>query len=418
MSVTGTSASAEWKAYWAVPIAGALGYATSVIHIYGLSPFIVPVSEEFGWSRTETTTGFSIAIAIQAFFGVVIGFLVDRYGPRLFGVVGVLLTCGAYALLSTATGSMTNWIALWVVMAAATLPVQATIWTSAVASRFEVSRGMAFAVTLCGASLAITLFPRMAIELIERFEWRNALVLQAGIWAAIAFPVIFLFFKGARDEKAVAAGAGAQAKVVEGMTFLEGLKSSIYLRLLVASLLFTFVILGWVVHFVPMMADLGVDLETAGWLASVLGIFSMIGRFGTGFLLDHMRSSLVGAGVFMLPVLSALVLMAAGSSFGGQVLAAALIGLTLGAEIDVIVYLTTRHFGLRSFGALYGGLLAALSIGTSVGPLAAAGIYDEYGSYGPFLWVTIALMVLSAVALASLPQAAYGNTRDVATSFS
>lgn len=411
MSVTGTTATAEWKAYWAVPIAGALGYATSVIHIYGLSPFIVPVSEEFGWSRTETTTGFSIAIAIQAFFGVVIGFLVDRFGPRLFGIIGVLLTCGAYALLSTATGSMGNWIALWVVMAAATLPVQATIWTSAVASRFEVSRGMAFAVTLCGASLAIVLFPRLAIELIERFDWRTALVAQAGIWAAIAFPIIFFFFKGARDDKQAQADPAAQAKVVEGMSFLEGLKSSIYIRLLVASLLFTFVILGWVVHFVPMMTDIGVGLETAGWLASVLGIFSMIGRFGTGFLLDRMRSSLVGAGVFMLPVLSAVVLMLAGGSFGGQLLAAALIGLTLGAEVDVIVYLTTRHFGLKSFGALYGGLLAALSVGTSVGPLAAAGIYDEFGSYGPFMWVTVALMILSAAALVTLPKPAFGTPK-------
>ncbi len=45
--------------------------------------------------------------------------------------------------------------------------------------------------------------------------------------------------------------------------------------------------------------------------------------------------------------------------------AARLIGLTQGAEVDVIVYLTTRYFGLASFGALYGGILTALSIGTA-----------------------------------------------------
>ena len=46
-----------------------------------------------------------------------------------------------------------------------------------------------------------------------------------------------------------------------------------------------------------------------------------------------------------------------------------------GAEVDVIVYLTTRFFGLKNFGALYGGLLGALSIGTALGPYAAARVF-------------------------------------------
>ncbi|WP_162528408.1 hypothetical protein [Novosphingobium sp. BW1] len=54
-------ASAEWNAYRGVPLAGALGYATSVIHIYGLGVYIEPISESFGWSRATTT--FSITIA-------------------------------------------------------------------------------------------------------------------------------------------------------------------------------------------------------------------------------------------------------------------------------------------------------------------------------------------------------------------
>lgn len=71
--------------------------------------------------------------------------------------------------------------------------------------------------------------------------------------------------------------------------------------------------------------------------------------------------------------------------------------------MDVIVYLTTRHFGLMSFGGLYGGLLTALSIGTATGPLGAAAVFDRYGSYAPFLWLTIAFMIASSVALWSLP---------------
>src|SRR3546814_5671960 len=57
------------------------------------------------------------------------------------------------------------------------------------------------------------------------------------------------------------------------------------------------------------------------------------------------------------------------------------------SEIDVVVFLVSRHFGLKNFGGLYGGLLAALSIGTALGPLAAAQIYDRTGSYEMFLWL-------------------------------
>ena len=93
-------------------------------------------------------------------------------------------------------------------------------------------------------------------------------------------------------------------------------------------------------------------------------------------------------------------------------LSAALVGLTVGAEVDVIVFLATRHFGLKAFGALYGGLLVALSLGTALGPLAAASVYDRTGRYDAFFWAAIGCMVVSVLALASLPQPAFGGERD------
>ena len=47
----------EWRRHALLPIAGALGYATSVIHIYGLGPYIEPISKSFGWSRAQITSG-------------------------------------------------------------------------------------------------------------------------------------------------------------------------------------------------------------------------------------------------------------------------------------------------------------------------------------------------------------------------
>ncbi|MEW9856084.1 MFS transporter [Novosphingobium sp. M1R2S20] len=411
MGGTGDRAGAltEWRAYPMLPIAAAFGYATSVIHIYGFGPYVVPVSTEFGWSRAMATAGISLATIVQAFFGILIGLAVDRYGPRPFALLGILLVPGAFALIGTATGSDLNWYLLWGLLSICVLPVQATIWTSAVASRFTVSRGLAFAVTLCGASIAATVFPLMGSWLIGEFGWRTALAAQGGIWLLIAFPIIFVFFRSAFD-RAKGSGRVAGHKPVPrdlpGATLREGIFSTIYIRLFVACLLFTFTILALVVHFVPIITDRGVDPVAAAGLASLIGIFSLIGRLTTGLLLDRFAASLVGAVVFLLPVGSCLVLILAPSSYSALAVAATLVGLTLGAEIDVVVYLLSRHFGLKNFGGLYGGLLAALSIGTAAGPLAASAVYDSTGSYEPFLWAVLGFMAASSVAIASLPRRA------------
>ncbi len=400
----------EWQRYGILPVTAALGYATSVIHIYGLGPYIEPISTAFGWSRTQTTIGLTLATLIQALCSIPIGIFVDRVGPRLLGVIGVILTCAAFALLGTATGDKANWYLLWFLMAVATLPVQATIWTSAVAARFEASRGLAFAITLCGASVAVALFPFLGTRLIAAFGWQRALIWQGAIWLAIAFPMIFFFFKGPRDDAADRGSAPViNSRDREGVSFGEGLRSSIYLRLLVASLLFTFTIIALVVHFVPILTGLGNSKLQAAGFASLVGLFSIAGRLGTGLMLDRFRGSLVGAIVFLLPVGACLLLIAGAANTTNAAIAAGLIGLTLGAEVDVIVYLTTKHFGLKSFGALYGGLLAALSIGTATGPLGASRIFDIYGNYVPFLWLTIGFMVASSLALGSLPRPAFGE---------
>jgi MFS family permease len=113
---------------------------------------------------------------------------------------------------------------------------------------------------------------------------------------------------------------------------------------------------------------------------------------------------MVGAVVFLIPVFACFAIVTAGIGATTAIVLAIALGLTQGAEIDVITYLTTRHFGLRSFGALYGGVMVALSLGTAFGSLLAANVFDAFGSYIPFLWLTIGLMVASSIAIGTLKQ--------------
>jgi MFS family permease len=391
---------AEWRGHFMLPVAAALGYATSVIHIYGLGPYIQPIAQSFGWSRTQVTAGLTIATLVQALMSVPVGLAVDRLGPRVLGVVGVVCSAAAFALIGTATGSATNWYLLWLVMAVATLPVQATIWTSAVASRFVTSRGLALAVTLCGASIAQALFPYLGARLIAAFGWQQAMAVQALVWIAIAFPVILRFFRSAHEPGA----AGAARPALAGASFAEGLRSTVYARLFLTGLMLTFAMVALSIHFVPVLTARGATPTGAAAIASLIGLASLAGRLGTGFLIDRFPAHVVGAGVFLMPAAGALLLLYSGAEGAGPMVAAALIGLTLGAEIDVLVFVLTRHFGLRAFGALYGALLIALSLGTAIGPLVAARVFDRSGSYDPFLWVVVGLMLASSAALFSLPR--------------
>lgn len=391
----------EWRRYGLLPIAAALGYATSVLHVYSMGAFIEPIQQDFAWSRAQTSSGLSIAAFLSAIFCIPIGVFIDRIGPRRVGLVGVVLMTGSVGLIGTATGGKTNWILLWTVVALGNLGVQATVWASAVNSRFEASRGLALAVTLSGASVAATILPVLATWLIGEYGWRSAYMAMSGIWITLVFPVLFVCFRSAKDEGAEQAATQTSTPEValSGLTLKEGVRSPAFYKLLMASGMFAFTAVAVVVHFVPILTDSGAEPLAAAGIASLVGIFSVIGRLGTGALLDRFPGHRVGGLAFLIPLVGCSLLLVGDGNRASQSVAAAVFGLTLGSEVDVIAYLAARYFGMKNFGALYGALVMALALGTAFGPLAAGAVFDHYTSYDPFLVLTMALMGSSAVTL-------------------
>jgi MFS family permease len=109
----------------------------------------------------------------------------------------------------------------------------------------------------------------------------------------------------------------------------------------------------------------------------------------------------------VLPIIATALLLYDGANPLSQSIAAAIFGLTVGAEIDVIAYLATRQFGLKNFGSLFGAIVTALALGVAFGPLAAGAAFDKYGGYSQFLMLTMVLMALSSIALATLRRAPF-----------
>jgi predicted MFS family arabinose efflux permease len=217
----------------------------------------------------------------------------------------------------------------------------------------------------------------------------------------VVLPFVFIWFRGAHD---LPVKAAAPVPDKHGMEFRDGLRSSVYVRLLIASLFFTFTVVALNLQYMPLLSDWGIPPDTAKWFASLIGLASIAGRLGIGWLIDRFNAARIGGMVFLLPVLSALLLLFGRDFAATPALVAILLGFTLGAEVDVIVYLTTRFFGLKNFGALYGGLLGALSIGTALGPYAAARVFGHTGSYEAFFWVALGLTLIASLSLFSLPR--------------
>lgn len=399
------SAADEWRRHFMLPIGGAFGYSTCVIGLYGIGAYIVPITEAFGWTRLQLMSGLMIATLIQAPLAVPIGILIDRYGPRIFGLLGVLLVSGAFGLLSTATGSKVNWYILWGIMGAAGLLTQPVVWTRAVAARFDRSRGLALALTMCGTSMAAGIFPLLGTWLIETQGWRSAFALQAGIWVIIAFPIVFFCFDraGSRPQTATATTTAKPADHAT-MKLRDGFRSSIYLRLFISTFFVGTSIMAIVVHFVPILAGSGIKGIQAAGIASLIGVAAIVGKLITGVLLDRFETTFVGGAAFLAPMFSGVLLLVSGDNVVLLSLAALMIGMTLGAEGDFLAYIIAKYFGIQNFGAMLGGLFMAVMMGGAIGPLCAAAIFDHYGTYSPYLWFAIVSMFGSSVAIFSLPR--------------
>ncbi|MBB6122734.1 MFS transporter [Sphingobium subterraneum] len=403
--VTQTSAMREWREHWPVVAAAAIGCAIAQIYLQSMGVMIAPLEAEFGWSRTQITSGLLIVALLTLPLSPVVGIAIDRFGPRRIALTGIVVYSVSFACLGLAQSSIWSWWLLWLPLALGVLCLNPTVWVTAISTLFVASRGLAIAVSMGAIGVIAIIAPVVTNAFVDTFGWRAAYIIWGSLAGLIAFPVTFLVFRSVKDIRPSGSMSGsrtAKTRALTGFSLRDGLRSRAFVRLATVAICMSIASLALMINFVPILASLGMTKAAAAATAGLVGITQLIGRFGGGFLLDRFNARVVGAMMACLPIATCLLFLGLGPSPLFASLAVLIFGLAMGAEVDVIAYLSARYFGVKNFGALFGIIVGLLTIGIGVGPAFASLVYDITKSYVLVLWMIIPLFLASGLLLLTM----------------
>ena len=398
-----TSPASEWRSNGPVVLAAFAGSAAAAVYAYSLGVMIEPLENEFGWTRVQIMSGFSVVAAFSICFSLPMGVIVDRIGPRRVGLIGLTLHCGALALLSQATDSLPVWWGLWTLIAIGSTFITPTVWVTAISSLFTAGRGLALAVVLSASGAVSFAIPLLTHQLNEEFGWRTAYLILGSGSALTSLPLVFFLFVSSKDRQRLRpVKAVAVLPNLSGPTLSEGLRSSSFHTLAAAGFLMSFASVGIAINLVPILVDRGLSGTSAAAIAGILGLTQMLGRLACGYLLDRYDARKVAAACVALPIATSALLLGFPGSFIAAALAVGMLGLAAGAEMDAVAYLSGKLFGLRCFAALFGTLMGLIMLGFGIGPVAASFVFDFTRSYELVLWATIPLTALGSFLFAKI----------------
>ncbi len=400
----------EWRRFGVNVPASLLGMSLVASHSYVLGVMLGPLEAQFGWSRSQISTGpllLSIATVLLAPFG---GRAVDRFSPRAIALIGVPFYAVALALVGFSGPSIASWLAFYTLLAVSLIFIYPTVWTAAIANRFVRNRGLALAVTLSGTGIAATTMPFLASRLFDAYGWRSTYFGTAALLFVVAYRIVLLTFdrdgRPARSADALPPPApegsvDAHAPPAEAPGFRE-FRSPKFARLAAAALIYSACTTMIIMNAVPILVDKGLPLLRAVEVAGLLGIGTIVGRLAGGVLLDRIDGRFVAIGCGLASITATALLLTAGSSAILPAAACLMLGLSGGAEYDACAYLTSRHFDSAGFGAIFGfiGGLAGFAAGMS--PIIANAVHDLAGTYDPALWAVMPIMFVACVLFFSL----------------
>ena len=395
--------------WWIVAIS-AVGMSTGPgqFAFGSLGLFMLPLGEEFGWNRTEISlalTCFTVALALSIPY---IGKLVDRFGSRKILLPSLTVFAVLLALIPVLANQLWVLFLLFVLIGSLAAGANALPYLRSISAWFDRRRGLAIGIAMGGSGMGFVYVPPMVQYMIDSHGWRSGYFMLAAVTFIVAVPLVYFVLREAPSQAEIEGNdeldqRTAEQKSGSRIPLLLLLKRPLLWQLFVIFCLLSFSLYGVLAHLVPMLSDRGMSSGNAALVMSTLGISIVAARVIIGYIIDRFFAPFVAAICFLVAV-AGVGLLATGAVGSLAFLAAVLIGFSMGAEIDMLAFLTGRYFGVENFGQVYGILFTSFLIGTSVGPVAYGMAYETMGSYIWALLVSIVLMLASTVITVLLPR--------------
>ena len=375
---------------WKIVLAGFFGvmvsFAAIVPYTFGL--FIKPLTVAFGWHREATSAGFSIAALTVAAASPGLGFLLDRFSPRRIILPCIVIFSAGYASLALLTPHLMHFYLTFFLIGLVGNGTAYIGYSRAISTWFNRRRGFALSIMLAGSALGAMVLPVIAQSVITQFGWRPAYLMLGLLAFTVGFPLTAFFVR----ERHV--GLQDQSVSTElGEPVAKALAIPAFWIIAITVCLYAISVNGAIAHLSALLTDRGVSTSGAAWSVSIIGATSLIGRLLTGIFLDRFFGPRVSQVMLLMTVLGIVLLSVANSLTAGLV-AAALIGFSMGSEGDITPYLLGRYFGLKRFSTLYALTWTTYAVGGATGPLLVGRVFDTLGSYRP---ITIQLLALPAL---------------------
>lgn len=375
---------------WKIVLAGFFGvmvsFAAVVPYTFGL--FLKPLATAFGWHREAISAGFSIAALTVAAASPGLGFLLDRFGPRRIILPCILVFSFAYTSLAMLTPHLIHFYLAFFLIGLVGNGTAYLGYSRAISTWFDRRRGLALSIMLAGGACGAMFLPVIAQASITHYGWRNAYMLLGVLALVLGFPLTAWFVR-----ERVIAQQSAQGSVEVGNLVREALRSRVFWVIAATVCLYAISVNGAIAHLSALLTDRGVSAQGASYSIAVIGATGLIGRVLTGVFLDRFFGPRVSQ-IMLLMTVVGIVLLSVAHTLTAGLIAASLIGFSMGSEGDITPYLLSRYFGLKRLSTLYALTWTAYAVGGALGPLVVGRIFDSLGSYRP---ATIQLLALPAL---------------------
>ena len=349
--------------------------------------FLVPLLEEFRWSRGLAAGAFSLSAVVQGVLSPVVGTLTDRFGPRRVMLAGAVLVG-----LACATGSQitTVWQLYLVVGVITAAGVCAVTWVPSgalVAQWFAHRQASMLGIVFSGMGVGVLTVGPLAQWLIVGYGWRDAyLFLGIGTFALLV-PIVWIGVREAPAAQRPAARPARDPNAIGPDATDVGIRSALQMRafwaLFFAYLFTPLAVFPVVTHQVAFAVDHGFPRLFVASIFGLTGLMSIAGRILFGLAADRIGRAPSATISYACTAAGTLALLSieVWPHPAAFYVYAILFGLGFGARGPIITAIAAQLFPGRRFGAIYGFLSVGNGIGGAVGPWFAGALFDATGTY-------------------------------------